>query len=333
MKKMICLLLCPLLVVQAQRKELTLTDLIQYSGISYHQFSSYVGKRGFQQPKRNVSAEPAIYFQKSTKDKIIKSLSPFQNKDVSGILFQTNSEAEFNELKEELLANGFIHVILPNPSVNETEFQRGNITIKTSIEKNEESRFFRYHIERKALPPANELLYAEDLLQLTSHEYFAAVFGFQNIKKDTFYTSEDEHTPCSVLFPGTNAQAIIVWQDVINYKHASFIFIGGALKGEETQYKQTQQNKWMSRQGIHLGMSLSELINKNNNHFDFYGWQSEHAGYVVPKTNGNLALTKIGVQLKCLDCKEDIVNSGIINTRYVISKGSRVYVDKLVNLP
>ena len=82
-----------------------------------------------------------------------------------------------------------------------------------------------------------EIVFAEDLLTLDSHEFLVAAFGKGNVKEDWFYFTAENRKKCSVIFPNTSRQAIFIWEDEDNRREISFILIGeqmGNEKGNQT---------------------------------------------------------------------------------------------------
>jgi hypothetical protein len=140
-----------------------------------------------------------------------------------------------------------------------------------------------------------------------------------------------------VLFPNTSLQVIYIWKDATNNKDISYIMIGGELrsKSSEAFEKAIEMNKWRSKQGVYLGMSLRELEKLNNGPIKFYGWESDQPGIIYPKNKGSINFKSLGVQLNCLDCNEDkyYSNSNLINSTDVIQQNGRVYVSTLVLMP
>jgi hypothetical protein len=341
MKKVVCLLLLiPTLQIHAQKSEFSIKDLVFFTNIPTNKFSGYISRKGYK-PHSDDKGETdfLLSYYKVSKDKTIeKLLGRYDKNDTSAIFYQTNSKLEFDELKMNLEEDGFEHEKVDTSNGKLPAFyQRGNITIFPVVKTEGEKTTYGFTIERKQLPKGNEILYAEDLLQLTSHQYLSSVFGTTNVKKDFFYFSEKDISKCSVLFPNTSLQVIYIWKDATNNKDISYIMIGGELrsKSSEAFEKAIEMNKWRSKQGVYLGMSLRELEKLNNGPIKFYGWESDQPGIIYPKNKGSINFKSLGVQLNCLDCNEDkyYSNSNLINSTDVIQQNGRVYVSTLVLMP
>ncbi|HVE60363.1 MAG TPA: hypothetical protein VNA26_00995, partial [Chitinophagaceae bacterium] len=157
------------------------------------------------------------------------------------------------------------------------------------------------------------------------------------VKKDLFYFSETEVNKCSVIFPNSSMQVIVVWKDEINLQTISFIIIGGQLKDgpENMTYKDTKYNEWRSASGVFAGMSLRQLTELNGNAINFYGWETDQSGLVSKENTGKINFNKIGIQLNCLDCSEDkfYTNNGLISSSRILKENSRVFVSTIIILP
>lgn len=334
------LFLSPIFSLKAQKSEFTIKDLVLFTNIPTNKFSAYITRKGYKLYPDFVEASNfQTAFHKVSKDKTIEKLvGRYDKRDTAAIFYQTNSKIEFDELKINLEEDGFEHepidsLIKPIPAF----YQRGNITIFPVVKKEGEKATYGFTIERKQLPKGNEILFAEDLLQLTSHQYLTSVFGASHVKKDVFYFSEKEINKCSVLFPNTSLQVIFIWKDAVNNKDIAYLMIGGELrsKSSEAFEKAIEMNKWRSKQGVYLGMSLRELEKLNNGPIKFFGWESGQPGIVHPQNIGSINFRKLGVQLNCLDCNEDkyYSNNQLISSTDVLQQYARVYISTLVIMP
>lgn len=320
---------------QAQKREFDLSDLVHSAFVPDEKLSSYVTKIGFKTNKLTVlDPEQPQFINKQNKEKITRLLSRQDTKEGATVAFETSSKTEYNQLKQDLQDNQFNRV--SSSVATEEEFQKENIIIKVYTPIDDSSNY-RIVIDRKAMPSASELVYAEDLLTFNSHEYLVSVFGRSNVKKDTFYFSDKEFTTCSVLFPNTFSQAIFLWEDAPNYRKTSFIIIGERWNQDQT-FLNTQgaaQNKWKSRNGTFIGMSLNELVKLNNHHIELFGWNTDQPGYAALNNVGILDFRRVGIQLLCLDCKDDkyYTKTSLIKSDDLLRSQSRVYINKMILVP
>ena len=335
MKRLLWLFLFfPLTALHAQRKDLTLSDLLSFANVPDAHFNSYASKKGFRFVSDDPSTDESIFKKKAGKERTC-FITRCIKADTSCILFRTYEEAEYKTLKEQVLNYGFKRIIKKDQSF--CTYQKGNLTVKTDFIDPSDSLAYNLYIEKVTLPQSVEIFYAEDMLQFSSHEWLVSVFGEENVKKDTVECGETEKDICTVLFPGTNSQTIFIWKDKQNFMDISFIIVGGVLEDQEknSTYKVIEQNKWHSRTGVFLGMPLSDLIKVNNKHINLYGWETEYPGIVSNENQGNLDFSKIGIELDCLDCREDkyYSTSDMINSASLLADKKRIYVSKLILIP
>jgi hypothetical protein len=242
--------------------------------------------------------------------------------------YYTEDDEDVRQLKNQLQKEGFVLA----KGENEEIFCKGLFKVSYLLKHKEDKKLHHFLIERKQLPSAHNYIYAEDLLQLTSHEYIASVFGPDNVRKETFYYSESDTNKCSVLFPNTNMQVIFIWNDEANSKDIAFIIVGGELKASPPSQKRTGQNKWKSKQGVHIGMSLQELQQENGAPLHFYNWNTEQPGVVVDKNKGKLNLDELSVVLNNLDT-ELAKGEEVLNSATALKQADRIYISTLIVLP
>ena len=327
------------LLINAQKSEFSIGNLVELTMIHTPKMGANLGRKGYKPVNHLEDAGDVNTFKKTLKDKIsFKQINKWDQNDTATIVFQTSSEMEFNQLFGELVNEGFYYpekqTLLPGCF---PLYQKGNITVLPSKKIIEDKVVYDFKVQRKVLPAVRDVVFGEDLLQLTSHEYLAAVFGSHNVKKDVFYFSENEMNKCSVLFPNTSMQIIVVWKDEINIRDISFVIIGGQLKeaSANVTYKDMDYNKWRSSSGVYAGMSLRQLTELNENAITFYGWETDQPGVVTKQNTGKIDFYKVGVQLNCLDCNADkfYTNNGLISSSRILNDNSRVFVSTIIIIP
>ena len=336
MKKLYLILFLNFGFVSAFGQSFSVEDLVTMTGYPNSKFDSYVARKGYRSLSfvSNDSLAYSYYDKKAKEvhpdDFILKSTT----EDRAIIAYQTPSLECFNNLQEELKAEGFHY---SKVSGDHLLYQKGNITIKPVKKKDGDKTVYCFVVEKKALPKARDVVFAEDFLQITSHEYLVHVFGESNVRKDNFYFSESEVNKCSVLFPNTNMQVIFIWADEVNNRNISFILVGGQLRAESslTYHKQIELNAWQSKQGIQTGMTLKALHQLNEEEINIHGWESDQPGVVAGNNKGIVNFKNIGVILNCLDCNEDSYYSkdGMIKASQLIKEGRRVYISTIIILP
>jgi len=323
MKKLYTLLIFQSLLSVSFGQTLSLKDLVNSASCPTDAFSSYISKKGFR-------AEDEAFRYAKKKEKAVNTASFLKREDEPDrqvLHYQTLSEEDSKALKEQLQQQGF------QRTTNSGDvYQKGIYTVRYSETKDGDATKHYFVVEKKQLPPPNYYFYAEDLLQLTSHEYLAAVFGAQHVKKETFYYSEKDTNACSVLFPNTNMQVIFIWKDETNYQDISFLIVGGELKAGSSTHTTVAQNKWKSKQGVYLGMSLQELQRANEQPLSFYNWNRDEAGLVNSQHEGRLDLRQLGIVLSHLDLSPGSIEE-VVHSSDALKKNERIYVSTLIILP
>ena len=324
--------------VKAQKQEIPLESLIECTEMQSAPFASYLKHKGFK--TFNDTTDSGTSFLRFNKDKSTKQVIERQeNTATVTISFQTTSQAEFLNWQEELQKNNFLtYKEKDKTGPNTVVFQKRNLKARLCQLQNNKTPLYSIVLENKKLPSSSEFHYAEDLLQLNTHEYIAAVFGASNVKEDLFYFTEKDVNKCSILFPNTSNQVMFIWNDQENRQDISFLILGGNAtsgEGNTSIFNGNQFHKWRSKQGIYLGMSLKELQTLNGQPFEFYSWETDQPGFVVKKNSGHINFQSLGIQLHCLECyKENTTNiASIISSESVLNANDRVFVSTMMILP
>ena len=333
-------LLC--LGVATHAQQFSLPVLVELTGYTQQKFQSYVEKKKFRQESTQsiITADVTYSFtldKKQKEDEILRSISFQAKPKITTALYQTSSLKESIQLRDQLKKSGYKSSLAGKGSnVHEGYFQKDNFTIETGIELRDSIQFYTFSIQRRELPKHKEIVFAEDLLQITSHEYLVHVFGATNVVKDIFYYSEKETNKCSVLFPKSNREVVFIWDDEENYRKTSFLVIGGHLQtGTSVNFNsRVQQNLWQSEQGVYPGMSLGALQSLNESSINFYSWQMEEAGVLTPKNTGKLNFERISLVLNCLNCfKGDYYKADFVSSDKELLQDRKVYVSTMIILP
>jgi hypothetical protein len=326
---------------EAQSQSFSMGDLVSLTTYTGSKFDSYVSRRGFRPSGfTNTSADSIAYNYFDKKAKVLQPenyIVKYNADESSRICFQTTSLEEFTKMNQQLKEQYHYTKAENEAAGAPLIYQKANVSIIPAVKTEGDKTVYSFLVEKKALPKARDIAYAEELLQYSSHEYLVAGFGAENVKRDIFYFSDKEINKCSVLYPNTNLQVIFIWNDEVNLRNISFILIGGQLRAQSslTYHKQIELNAWQSKQGIRAGMSLKELQQMNGGQLKFYGWDTDQPGVLVNKTNGNLDFKNLGLVFNCLDCNEDkyYSKSEVISSEDVLKENRRVYVSTLVIMP
>jgi hypothetical protein len=264
----------------------------------------------------------------------MRTISIQEENDRTIICYQTSVEAEFNKLKEQIGKEGFKSYVSTTSGIQ--VLQKDNFLINTSIEIKDSTTFFTCLLERRELPKVKDIVYAEDLLSVSSHEYLSLLFGKANVKKDVFYYSSTETNRCSILFPNTNREVVFIWNDETNYRKTAFLIIGGnSITNSSSNFnQQIEQNAWRSKQGVYSGMSLAELQILNGKEVRFYSWHLDQAGMLAPKNTGQIDFARIDIVLNCLNCNESRFQQvNVVNSENAILENRKIYVSTMIILP
>ncbi|ANE52838.1 hypothetical protein [Flavisolibacter tropicus] len=324
----------------ANSQQFSIKDLIDFTSYSANKFDNHIAKKDFRRdyyaPQESVSI--SNYVQKIKKgDSTIRSIAYGSTNGKFSIHYQTSSQGEREALKQQLAAVGFHS--LANSATTSDEgvmMQQGNLRAYSTVEIRDSVPLYTFIIERKELPKAKDIQFAEDLLSIPSHEYLSYVFGADAVKKDVFYYSDTDTNKCTVLFPNSNKQVIFIWDDEANYSNTAFILIGGQLQTTNTAQTNLsiEHNLWHSRQGIYSGMTLRELQALNEGPINFYSWGQEQEGMLAPKNHGRIDFTKVGVVLNCLNCSDGrYQKTSVVSSDTQIQQDKKIYVSTIIIIP
>lgn len=242
------------------------------------------------------------------RDSIYRKIVRASLKETSTLCYQTTAEWEFSSAIEALKSKGF-YCEYEKDSTIKTEsylYQHEDFTADAASFYQDSLKWFCITFFKKNLSVNKEFLFAEDLLEFTSHEYLVYYFGEKNIQKDIFYFAGNEVVNCSVFFIDTKRQAVFIWKDGLNRRKIDNILFGGQhrLKSQQTNNKFIAENVWKLKSGVHAGMSLFELRNLNNKDISFYGGDAANPGLVVPECSNRVNFKNADVILGCMNCTD-----------------------------
>lgn len=323
-------------ILIAHAQSVSVTELINYSHYSVNKFENAVERKGFiPQSKENGSVVFAYPIESNEQAKEpVRSITKYIGKETSDVLFEKLSKAEWDELKKNLVEEGFDTDNLDTIE-EEIVYQKKNytVTVFKNVDAMTDKTCYNVHVQTKNLPKAKEVRYAEDLLQLSSHEYLATVYGEANVQKDVYINLDGKRQACSVLFPGTTSEAVFIWNDPKSYRNLYSLHLGGHSYTESSlQYKRpVLQNKWVTRQGFYSGMSLHELDRINGKEISFYGWDWNRGGTLADGNKGNIDFDKVGFILSCLNCNDDAYTGDKVNTsKSALDQNKRIHASTIV---
>jgi hypothetical protein len=344
MKKLILLLLLFGGIVNALHSQsFTIEDLVELSSMSIKNIDNFMNRNGYSPTGNSLDSNSVLIsfkerFKAKRKDTLTKRTVDIYNEQKEKYFsFHTTSLSEFLDGQSRLIKNGFFYDEKKEISKDSSMlYQKRNITIEAiSSTKNEFPRY-TFLLHKKEFPKPDSILYAEDLLNFTSHEYLINFFGEQNVKKDMYYFSETELKRCSVLFGNSPRQAVFVWGDENNLNKLSYILISNVIPtvGAEKFNEVLGDNEWEMKNGIHSGMGVKELLKLNESDFEFYGNQSALAFMVKPGSSGKIDFSRSKILLSCSNCNRDkIFNKASISAMDVATESMPVYVYYFIIYP
>lgn len=136
----------------------------------------------------------------------------------------------------------------------------------------------------------NDLLKIKDLASLKQ------MYGDSNAIMDTIWGAEGMFVIGTILFPGTDMQVDIMWQDSINNSGMINATVNATFD-DKTFTPSFNNKKWNTREGVYLGMSLEDLVALNGKSVKFYGFGWDYGGIVTSFEKGKLDGSNIGVVL------------------------------------
>jgi hypothetical protein len=321
-----------------------LNDLIDFTGYSISKFDGFIAKkayhRDYESPRESHSNYNYIQIRKKKKgedNEVVRKLSFRERPGAPVIEYQTNSLDEFMSLRRDLKKEGFNSYTEESDPATPVLYQHENTVVGTSVEIHDSSTFYTVRVEREVLPKLREIVYAEDLLPLKSHEFLEATFGAANVKRDVFHYSESETNRCSVLFPNTPREVIFIWDDEVNYRDVSFLIIGGNMlsNGAVRNSTMVSTNEWQSKQGVYAGMKLEELQELNQGQVNFHGFSTDQPGMLTKSNGGKLDFNRLGVVLSCLNCVNNnkMEKQNVVDSNSALQDDRKVYVSSIIIIP
>jgi hypothetical protein len=169
--------------------------------------------------------------------------------------------------------------------------------------------------------PKSEVLYLEDVLECIDLQGLEKKFGKQNVvKKATFETGEGTFEATKV-FPNTEKEIEVYWQDGKEYKQVQDVVAKGHLLEDG---KIMPVSPWVSKVGLHLGMKMSEVIAMNGKTFTITGIGWDLGGNVISWEGGKLANKNVNIRFN--DYSDNM--GGLTETEYGSISGDREFDTK-----
>jgi hypothetical protein len=312
-----------------------LKDLDGLLSFNRTKLETHLQKKGFHKAGDfKVDGEPFIKTKKEQKDSAIRGFQIEANQFGYDLIYTTTSQQEYAGLQSEMNASGFTRSAI-KANAESALYQKKELTVKCSTQRVDSSLLYIIRANKKTIPRLKDIRFAEDLLQLDSHEYLAGVFGSQNVKKDSFYFSPTKGKKCSVIFPNTSRQAIFLWNDEENLREISFIIIGEQINKSDEDINPVILSDWKSKQGLYCGMSLGEVEALNKEPVSLYNWRTKSAGLIAPKNKGAIDFGRLMPVFNCMNCSFLSVDPDVdvIQSNNALEENQKVYVASFAVLP
>lgn len=167
-----------------------------------------------------------------------------------------------------------------------------------SQKKNEDSKIdsstnAKRHSKIIARPDTIQELYLEDILACVNFEGLTKKYGAENVKKDVIVETGEGQFKITKLYPDTEKEVEVYWKDGKEYQQIQDVMIRVRYtKDEKTDFS----SPWSSKNGIHLGMKLAEIVQLNGKTFTITGFGWDLGGSVVSWEGGKLSGKNINVR-------------------------------------
>ena len=87
------------------------------------------------------------------------------------------------------------------------------------------------------------------------------------------------------------------------------------------------QNNWQMKSGLHAGMTLYQLLARNEAEIVFHGGNSPNTGLVVADNKGKLNFNKEQVELGCINCNDEaFARAKLIDGEEAVAEGRILFI-------
>ncbi len=160
----------------------------------------------------------------------------------------------------------------------------------------------------------SEGMFLEDILACVSFDGLVKKYGEANIKKEVMIETGEGQFKVTKLFPDTEKEVEIYWKDGKEYQQIQDVIVRVRFTKDE---KTDLSSPWSSKDGIHLGMPLSEIVQLNGKTFTITGFGWDLGGSVVSWEGGKLANKNINLRFN--DFSDD--NGGLTEAEFTAISG------------
>lgn len=104
-----------------------------------------------------------------------------------------------------------------------------------------------------------------------------ALLGGANVKRDTIYLAEGTFDIGTTLYKNTIDQAQILWADKRHFAHPRSVLLR-PNRDENNNLLASGSSRWITDQGLKIGMSLRAVEKLNGRAFALYGFEWDYSG-------------------------------------------------------
>ncbi len=165
---------------------------------------------------------------------------------------------------------------------------------------------------------SSEVMFLEDVLQCVDLKGLETKYGAKNVQKEALVQTGDGDFKVTKLFPNTPKEVEIYWKDGEDYKKIQDAVVkGGFSKTSDV----APTSIWESKEGLRLGMKMSEVIALNGKNFTITGLGWDLGGNVVSWEGGKLNNKNISIRFNDYSTN----NGGLSETEYSSISGDREF--------
>lgn len=169
--------------------------------------------------------------------------------------------------------------------------------------------------------PKSEVLYLEDVLQCTDLQGLENKYGKENIEQSTKITLGEGEFNVTKIYPGSDKEVEIYWKDGQEFKQILDVIVRPILIASD---KFDFNCPWVSKEGLHLGMKMSDVVKMNGKTFTITGLGWDLGGNVVSWEGGRLANKNVNIRFN--DYSEN--KGGLSEEEYSVISGDREFDTK-----
>jgi hypothetical protein len=138
-----------------------------------------------------------------------------------------------------------------------------------------------------------EILYLEDILQCVDLQGLEKKFGKENVKKDAVIETGEGQFNATKIFPDSDKEVEIYWKDGKEFKLIQDVMV--RLRTDRDGSSRIE-SPWSSREGLKMGMKMSEVVALNAKTFTITGLGWDLGGNVVSWEGGKLDKKNVSVR-------------------------------------